>query len=68
MSGKPFAYSPNEFDDWGMIRASNGDIVLRVSPGGGDGISFEEHRRRGTDPYKVFGEKVVKVLNESEIL
>ena len=55
MSGKPFAYSPNEFDDWGMIRAS-------------DGISFEEHRRRGTDPYKAFGQKVVSALNESEKL
>ena len=67
-SMKPFAYSPNEFDDWGMIRSSNGNIVLRISSGGSDGISFSEHREKGTDPYRDFGEKVVKALNESEIL
>lgn len=67
-SRKPFSYSPREYDDWGMIRDGNDRLVLTIGGDAADDKPFDEHRRDKTDPYKVFGEKVVKALNESEIL
>jgi len=68
MSMKPFSYSPREYDDWGMIRNGNGNLVLTLCAYAADEKPFDEHRRDKTDPYKVFGEKIVRALNESEIL
>ena len=40
---------------------------MSINNGAADEKSFEDHRIDKTDPYKVFGEKVVEALNGSGI-
>lgn len=58
----PFAYRPNEFDDWGEVRGPNGYIVAL-----GRSINRNEdldaHRRAGTDPYEEVGQFITAALN-----
>lgn len=45
----PWRYRPNEFDDWGYVRVSNGWPVAIGRAG--HGINGNVHRTAGTDPY-----------------
>ena len=45
----PWVYRPNEFDDWGWIRDSEGDLAA-CAKGEKGGKSHDEHRDDGTDP------------------
>jgi hypothetical protein len=48
----PWAIRPNAFDDWGVVRAANGNLVAVARAG--EHLTedqYAEHRRVGTDPY-----------------
>lgn len=68
-SAGPWAYRPQEEDDWGMLRSavlpSRGyapvAMVARANPI--DGRSLDQHREAGTDPYEANGVFVVELVN-----
>lgn len=63
----PWAYRPDEFDDWGVIRTTHpvGDhcpvvAVVRVH---GSEEELNEHRRNRTDPAAAVGNLIVAAVN-----
>ena len=66
----PWAYRPQEFDDWGVIRATKPDRdgICFITANARDGRfateeEFSEHRRNGTDPYGPNAELIVALVN-----
>jgi hypothetical protein len=57
-------YRPDEFDDWGFIRADvRGPLVACARAGRGSAIEDDEHRRAGTDPYEPNGRFIAAAAN-----
>jgi hypothetical protein len=56
----PWAYRPDEYDDWGCVRAPvteqgqfRGGIICQASdPEARDAITLAKHREAGTDPWE----------------
>jgi hypothetical protein len=65
----PWAYRPQEYDDWGFIRRSETDDgwrpVVAISRAGEMGTeeALNEHRWKGTDPYRPNGELITEAVN-----
>lgn len=48
----PWLYRPQEHDDWGTVRASNGGIVCQVRFPYRSVMEIGAHRNKGTDPWE----------------
>lgn len=64
----PWAYRPQEHDDWGFIRTTIASDagwcpVVAVSREIEGGKSHSEHRRDKTDPYEPLGKLIVAAVN-----
>ena len=67
----PWAYRPQEFDDWGVIRGPDTDstigpykpVVATARDGKTGDIDLDEHRRNKTDPYGPNAELIVAAVN-----
>ena len=49
----PYSYRPHSYDDWGVVRDSNGLLVCLAR--GGRNLTqkeIDEYRSNGTDPYE----------------
>lgn len=60
MSG-PWAYRPWTLDDWGYIRAADGQVAC-VSRGG-EASTYDAHRKAGSDPFEKTGRFIVALVN-----
>jgi len=63
----PWVYRPREFDDWGWIRDSEGDLAA-CARGEKGGKPHHEHRIDGTDPYGQYAAFIVEAVNNHDRL
>lgn len=60
----PLRYRPNEYDDWGFVRANEHQLVAIVqaipTP---DAAGMRRHREKGTDPCRAMAEEIVRRVN-----
>jgi len=64
----PWNYRPNEFDDWGIVRAADGSILANARAG--DSLRESEAykarcRQNGLDPYSDVGEHIARCSPET---
>lgn len=53
ISAGPYQYRPIKYDDWGTVRAKDGEIVCYARAGWyHTPEELDEHRRNKTDPYE----------------
>lgn len=60
----PWSIRPQELDDWGVVRGSNGNIsCLARSPEYFDDDTLNEHRKNKTDPTLANAALIVRAVN-----
>lgn len=48
----PWAYRPNEFDDWGVVRSADGELVAAAKDSTIPFAALDDYRSRKVDPYE----------------
>ena len=63
----PWSVRPQELDDWGIIRGSNGHLAcIARQPVYNDDESLNEHRKNKTDPSHANAALIVRAVNSFE--
>lgn len=61
---KPWAYRPQQHDDWGVMRDADGDLAARaLGPEFHDAYLCEVHRLASTDPVEKRAREIVRAVN-----
>jgi len=64
----PWAYRPNEYDDWGTVRDRDGLVVVRASLGAYTTDELDAHRRAKTDPTEKTCLALIRAFNNHDEL
>lgn len=64
----PWAYRPNEHDDWGWIRDADGNLAATARDGRVWSEDFDRYREAKTDPYEPNAAFICKAVNNHDAL